>query len=181
MVDSSNGAPTGAIVPAATGAATPAAGSRPSNPARKAAGSTAALLGKSLQGAPAGSVNYHTVRGVKQPAPGTRLFIVLTEGGELGYSLTKGGKFLTMAAAGKGAAGAWDKGAPFAAPYTVPGVKKLHAMLASLQGITANPDQGTAAATLAGHLPPDVAVKCGLPRVTRVSGARRGTGRADSI
>jgi len=122
-------------------------------------------------------VNYHTVRGVKQPAPGTRLFIVLTEDGTLGYSLTKGGKFLTMAQGGKG----WAKGAPFAAPFTLAGVKLLLAMLADLRGVTANPDQGTAAATLAGHLPPDAAVKCGLPRVTRVAGARRGTGRADSI
>jgi hypothetical protein len=164
------------VAPLATVAPAPV-GKAPRKAAPPAGKAPAGILGKSLDGAAAGTVNFHTVRGVRQTGDGTRLYAVLSDDGRFGYSLRKGGDFLTMAAAGKG----WDKGAPFAAPYTVAGIRTVVAMLDSLNGRTANPDQHSAPVTVAGHLPPDVAVKCGLPRVTRVAGARRGTGRSGSI
>jgi hypothetical protein len=127
------------------------------------------------------------MRGVAQTGEGTRLHSVLSEGPGgtgwyFGYSLTRGGAFVTLGEPSpKGSAATWKAGDDLAAPYTVKGIATVVAMLASLRGITKNRSQASAPVTVAGHLPPDVAVRCGLPRVTKVDGARRGTGRSNTV
>lgn len=168
----------------------PAAPKAPAAPARKAApltprGAAALTLGKSLDGAASGSVNYHTMRGVSQTGDGTRLHAVLLETGDgyrFGYSLRSGGDFVTLGAPSpKGANASWQAGAALCAPYTVAGIKTVVAMLASLDGRTKNRSQSSAPVTVAGHLPPKVAALCGLPTVTKVDGARRGGGRTNTV
>lgn len=183
-------APAAPIVPAPAGkvAPAPAAGGKV---APKGAGkvapkgaAVARILGTSLEGAASGSVAYHHIRGVAQSGrEGTRLFPVLTEGGDFGYSLRRGGDFVALATAGaaSGPLPAWKAGDLFMARYTPDGVRQVVRMLASLQGVTNNRDQATAAATVAGHIPPAVAVPLGLPRVTQVAGSRRPTGRAQTV
>jgi hypothetical protein len=184
---SDTGTPNGAA-PAAPLTPAPAPKAAPKAPKAgaltpKTAG--ALSLGKSLEGAASGSVNFYEVRGVAQTGDGLRLHAVLAEGPDgyrFGYSLRAGGDFLTLGEPSpKGAVSSWAAGAPFAAPYTVAGIKTVVAMLDSLRGRTKNRSQHSAPVTVAGHLPPDVAVRCGLPRVTKVDGARRGGGRSNTI
>jgi len=184
MSDSTNGAaPAAPLAPAGKSAATVAPAGKGGKSAPVAPAGKSPVLGKSLDGAAASSVCYVTVRGKPQPGEGTRLYAILSDDGRFGYGLRRGGDFLALAAPLAASAGlpAVAAGSPFAAPYTVAGVRQVVRMLASLNGVTNNRDQANAPATVAGHLPADVAVRCGLPRITRVAGARRPTGRAGTI
>ena len=188
MTNAENGtaAPAAPIVPAPAGTVAPAPAGKVAPKGGKVApkGGKVARLGTSLEGAASGSVAYHHIRGVAQSGrEGTRLFPVLTEGGDLGYSLRRGGDFVALAtgAPASGPLPAWKAGDLFMAPYTAEGVRQVVRMLASLVGVTNNRDQATAAATVAGHIPPAVAVSIGLPRVTQVAGSRRPTGRAQTV
>jgi len=185
MSNTENGtaAPAAPIVPAGKSATVAPAAGKGGKSAPVAPAGKSPVLGKSLDGAAASSVCYVTVRGKPQPGEGTRLYAILSDDGRFGYGLRRGGDFLALAAPLAASAGlpAVAAGSPFAAPYTVAGVRQVVRMLASLNGVTNNRDQANAPATVAGHLPADVAVRCGLPRITRVAGARRPTGRAGTI